>query len=483
MNSKQTTQLIKRFFSSTNSHISEKRGFIKNLDKLKEKIRDPADKIKTIHLGFSSNYSSLATIEVDPEAFINKYAENGILIDSKNFYCDMDGKFFMDQAKHKHKKLLLKPDLSTIRNIGWLKNNSILVFGDVYDPETGLISEVSPRGILKRKLALFEKENLTLNCASELEYFLFQNNYSDNLKKGLLKVSPIGSTPEDYLIQQGDLLEYLNEDFRVKLKASGIDIETTKGESALGQHEINMKYSEALQQSDNALVLKAAMKSICEQHKSSITFMAKPNIDLAGSSCHLHLSVYDKDGKNIFNGDDYKLTDTMTCSNNLLYFLGGIMRYSLETFIMFAPTINSYRRYKSFSWAPTNLDSWSYDNRTSPFRICGSGRNLRIEYRIPGGDANQYLSYSAVIAAGMKGLKEKIKPPELLKGSSYNIKDFKRPPIDLCEALEHFKGSSLIKEYFNPKEIEFLTKFYENEVIEYERNVTDFERSRYFNLI
>lgn len=473
----------KKFFT-LNSHISEKRGYIKNLEKLKEKIHDVGSKkVQTIHLGFSSNYSSLATVEVNPEKFISQYAEKGILIDSKTFYTDMDGNYFMDPSKHKHKKFLLKPDLSTIRNIGWLKNNSVLLFGDIYDTETGKMSEVSPRGILTRKIKLFEKEGLTLNCASELEYFLYQKSYSENIKKGLDSIKFIGSTPEDYLIQQGDLLEFLNEDFRLKLKDSGIEIETTKGESAVGQHEINMKYSQALPQSDNALVLKAAMKAICEQHKTSITFMAKPHIDLAGSSCHLHLSVYDNNGKNIFVGNDYKLTDSLSCSMNLLHFLGGIMKHSLETFIMFAPTVNSYKRYKSFSWAPTNLDSWSYDNRTSPFRICGSGNNLRVEYRIPGGDANQYLSYSAVISAGLKGLKEKIMPPELFKGSSYDIKDFKRPPLDLSESLDYFRNSSLIKEYFNEKEVEFLTKFYENEVIQYEKNVTDFELKRYFNLI
>lgn len=480
------TNLLKRYFATKgiNANISENKGFIKNLDKLKELVHDKGDKkLQTIHLGFSSNYSSLATIEVDPERFLNEYSTKGILIDSKNFYTDMDGKYFMGQRENKHKKFLLKPDLSTMRNIGWLKNNSILVFGDVYDTETGALSEVSPRGILKRKLEMFDKEGLVLNCASELEYYLYQKNYSTNLKQGLNNLEPVGSCAEDYLIQQGDLLEYLNEDYRVKLKNSGIEIETTKGESSIGQHEINMKYSQALQQSDNALVLKAAMKAISEHHNASVSFMAKPHIDLAGSSCHLHLSVFTKDGKNIFVGDDYKLTDQTSCSMSLLYFLGGVMKHSLETFIMFAPTINSYRRYKSFSWAPTNLDSWSYDNRTSPFRICGSGNNLRIEYRIPGGDANQYLSYSGVIAAGLKGIKEKIMPPELTKGSSYGIKDFKKPPIDLNDSLGYFKDSSLIKEYFSDKEREFLVKFYENEVREYESSVSDYEHQRYFNLI
>lgn len=481
-------KILKKLFSSNVKHanISEKRGFIKNLDKLQELVQTPnADKkISNIHLGFSSNYSSLQTIEVDPEKFITNFAEEGILIDSKHFYTDLSGKQFLDPIKFPNKKFLLKPDLTTMRNMGWTKNNSILVFGDIYDPETGELSEISPRNMLKKKLELLNKKNLTLNCASELEFYLYQKSYSENVKKGLDNLKSIGSANEDYLIQQGDLLEYINEDFRLKIKDSGIDIETTKGEASQGQHEINMKYSQAMPQADNALVLKAGCKAIAETHKANVTFMAKPFFDSTGSSCHLHLSLYDPDGKNIFNGDDYKLTENLSCSMNLLYFLGGIMKYALDTFVMFAPTINSYRRYKAFSWAPSNLDSWSYDNRTSPFRVCGTGKNLRVEYRIPGGDANQYLAYSAVITAGLKGLEDKIMPPEIFAGSSYHgDQDYKRPPTDLNSSLKYFKNSDFIKESFSKNEVEFLTRFFDNEVLEYETSVTDLEQKRYFNQI
>lgn len=127
--------------------------------------------------------------------------------------------------------------------------------------------------------------------------------------------------------------------------------------------------------------------------------MSKPSKDRFGSSSHLHVSLHSLDGTNVFPGNDFKLNDNLSCSNDMLYFLGGLMKYSLDTFLLFAPTINSYKRYKNFSWAPSNLDNWSVDNRTSPFRICGSGKSLRIEYRIPGGDINQYLAYSGLIAA------------------------------------------------------------------------------------
>lgn len=470
---------------SSKKHISEKKGFLQP-ERLKELILEHGrKKLDTIYLGFVNPYSSLSTIEVNPDLYLKKFEEKGVYISSNNFFTDIEGKYFYGDKNNKiNKQFLLKPDLSTIRNMGWSKNNSVLIFCDVYDTETNELSEVSPRSILKKKLNEFTNQGLTLNCASELEYYLYQKPYSDNVKKGLKSLKEVGSVNEDYLIQQGDLLEFVNEPYRTKLKDSGIEIETTKGEAAIGQHEINMKYSQAMEQSDNALVLKAAMKSISDQNKTTITFMAKPEIHKSGSSCHLHLSVFDKvTGKNIFVGDEYKLTNTLTCSNNLLYFLGGIMKYSLDTFIMFAPTINSYKRYKSFSWAPTNLDSWSYDNRTSPFRICGSGNNLRVEYRPPGGDANQYLSYSAVIAAGIKGLKEKIQPPEVFKGSSYENKNFKKPPIDLAEALDYFKNSEFIKDSFSKKEYDFICSFYENEVEEYERNVTEWEQKRYFYMI
>jgi glutamine synthetase len=127
--------------------------------------------------------------------------------------------------------------------------------------------------------------------------------------------------------------------------------------------------------------------------------MAKPNRDRFGSSSHLHVSLHHLDGKNVFPGNDFKLNDNLSMSNDMSHFLGGLMKYSLDLFILFAPTINSYKRFKNFSWAPSNLDNWSVDNRTSPFRICGSGKSLRIEYRIPGGDTNQYLAYAGLIAA------------------------------------------------------------------------------------
>jgi glutamine synthetase len=127
--------------------------------------------------------------------------------------------------------------------------------------------------------------------------------------------------------------------------------------------------------------------------------MAKPSKDRCGSSSHLHISLHDLEGKNLFPGNDFQLNQEVHCSYTMLHFLGGIMKYSLDTFIFFAPIINSYKRFKNFTWAPSNIDNWSMDNRTSPFRICGSGKSLRIEYRIPGGDINQHLAYAALISA------------------------------------------------------------------------------------
>jgi glutamine synthetase len=127
--------------------------------------------------------------------------------------------------------------------------------------------------------------------------------------------------------------------------------------------------------------------------------MAKPSKDRFGSSSHLHLSLHNLEGTNLFPGNEFKINDELNCSNLMVHFLGGVMKYSLDTFILFAPVINSYKRFKNFSWAPSNLDNWSVDNRTSPFRICGTGKALRIEYRIPGGDINQYLAYAGLISA------------------------------------------------------------------------------------
>jgi glutamine synthetase len=368
--------------------------------------------------------------------------------------------------------------------MAWMKSRSYLVFGDIFNPTDVNPYPFSPRNILKKKVSELANLNLSLKGASELEYFFYAKKYNENFNKGLSRMKEYGSHPEDYLLQQGDRFEHVYEKFRQKLKESGVGIETTKGEASIGQHEINIQHGETVLMSDTVLVLKSCMKAIADHFHTTVTFMAKPSKDRFGSSSHLHISLHNlQDGSNVFPGKDFNLNQDLACSNTMLHFLGGIMKYSLDTFIFFAPTINSYKRFKNFSWAPSNIDSWSVDNRTSPFRICGAGKSLRIEYRIPGGDINQYLAYSGLIAAGLEGIQNKIEPPKITEGNSYEKAQVKRPPVDLNEALDIFEKSEFITRSFGKDVQEHLTQFYRNEVERHEKAVTKWELNRYFDLI
>jgi glutamine synthetase len=172
----------------------------------------------------------------------------------------------------------------------------------------------------------------------------------------------------------------------------------------------------------------------------------------------------------------------VTGSDNFRWFLGGWIRHAPELMPFYAPTINSYKRYQSGSWAPTAL-AWSHDNRTAGFRVVGSGESLRIESRIPGADINPYLAYAAALASGLDGIRNRIDPPEVFEGNMYASTSLPRVPATLRDAIAALDGSSFAREAFGPEVIEHYLHFYKTEQQGYERAVTDWERMRYFEQI
>ena len=186
---------------------------------------------------------------------IQTYLNEGYPLNSSAYHVDIEGNRFLDE---KIQKLIAKPDISSARYMSWLNDKSVLVFSDILNSD-GSYSHFSPRNILKRKINELKNEGYQINAASELEFYLYSKTYSENVTRGIHNIKTIGSHVEDYLLQQGDRFENIMEQFRCKLKDSGITIESTKGEAAVGQHEINMTYSDILNQADNALVLKTVL--------------------------------------------------------------------------------------------------------------------------------------------------------------------------------------------------------------------------------
>jgi glutamine synthetase len=231
--------------------------------------------------------------------------------------------------------------------------------------------------------------------------------------------------------------------------------------------------------SDRHIVYKQCLKELADAFGLSVTFMAKYHEDQAGSSCHLHISLW-KDGKNAFIGD--KDFGPIKASELFGWFLGGWIKYAPDVTVFYAPTINSYKRYISGSWAPTRL-AWSRDNRTAGFRVVGSGSSLRIECRIPGADANPYLAFAASLASGLQGIKEQITPPDCFEGDVYAATHLPQVPMNLQHALAHFHSSDFAEEAFGKEVVKHYSHFYQTEIDSHQKSVSDWERKRYFERI
>jgi glutamine synthetase len=316
-------------------------------------------------------------------------------------------------------------------------------------------------------------------AASELEYYLFENSYRQAQEQGYQTLTPAGWYLEDYHILQGTRTESYTAAVRRHLKHSGVPVETSKGEWGLGQHELNVRYAEALEMADRHVVYKQCLKEVAEAMELSVTFMAKFASDRAGSSCHIHFSLW-RDGQNAFAGD--KEFGPVKCSDEFRWFLGGWMAHVYDVMPFYAPTVNSYKRYVDGSWAPTRL-AWSYDNRTGGFRVVGSGQSLRIECRIPGADANPYLAFAASLASGLDGIANKIEPPDCFVGDIYAAKSLPRVPYTLAEATDKFAASDFAKRAFGEDVVEHYAHFFRTEQSAFNSAVTDWERKRYFERI
>jgi glutamine synthetase len=271
--------------------------------------------------------------------------------------------------------------------------------------------------------------------------------------------------------------EWLIRQIRNGMLAAGIPIEFSKGEFGRGQHEINVTYADALSTADYHALYKHGTKEIAALNGAAITFMAKWTMDEAGSSCHMHSSVWNEDGSESLMWDD---DDPNHMSPTFKHMLGGLMSTSREMAWMYAPFVNSYKRYQLGSWAPTAI-LWSHDNRTCGFRVVGEHQGNRVESRLPGGDVNPYLGYAATIAAGLHGIQNEIECPPLFEGNAYESKDAERVPSSLHEAIAEMEHSEVMREAFGDFAFGHLVNMARQEQIIFDnQTVTDWELIRYF---
>jgi glutamine synthetase len=424
--------------------------------------------IETVVVAFTDHYGRMLGKRFDAELFVDDIVSHGAHACDYLLTVDMEmepvrGYTFANWEKG-YGDFHLVPDMSTLRLASWLEKSAI-VLCDVKGVN------VAPRSILRRQVDAAKKMNFQAFAATELEHYLFRTSYRDAAQKGYRDLEPAGWYLEDYHILQGTRTESFHAAARRHLKASGVPVETSKGEWGEGQHELNVRYAEALDMADRHVLFKQCLKELAEAAGMSLTFMAKFDAARAGSSCHIHCSLW-RDGRNVFEkgGDLFR------------WFLGGWLARVPELMVFYAPTVNSYKRYVDASWAPTRL-AWSYDNRTAGFRVVGEGQSLRIECRIAGADANPYLALAATLASGMDGIASKTEPPKAFAGDAYAAKNIPRVPYTLAQAADAFEKSEFARQAFGADVVEHYSHFFRSEVAAYDKAVTDWERRRYFERI
>lgn len=367
-------------------------------------------------------------------------------------------------------------DLATLRRAPWLPGTA-LVLGDLAHEDGHPVAE-APRRVLRHQLERLAARGLTAFFGSELEFYLYRNSYSDARTKGYRGLAPTSDYLIDYHLMQPSQDEPLLRRLRNEMQEAGIPVEGSKGEWGRGQHELNLLYAEGLEMADRHAVYKHGAKEIAAQAGYALTFMAKPAIDEAGSSCHIHVSLAQGSGSDNVFWDAAAKGPSRTFRS----FLGGLMKYGRELGYFFAPTVNSYKRYQHSSWAPTTL-AWAYDNRTTGFRVIGHGGGFRIENRSPGADVNPYLTFAATLAAGLAGIEEGLDCGEPYRGNAYEDSALPRLPASLDEAAALLDGSRLARAALGDATVDFYVHTARLEARASRECVTDWERTRYFERI
>jgi len=370
---------------------------------------------------------------------------------------------------------VLKPDLATLRRVPWLEGTA-LVLCDVQDHHHHDLPH-SPRGILKKQIARLTERGYTGMFASELEFYLFNESYEDIHEKNYQKPKTAGYYIEDYNILQTTREEPVMRAIRKHLQAAGVPVENSKGEWGPGQEEINVRYCEALEMADRHAIIKHACKEIALLQGKAITFMAKWRNDLAGSSSHIHNSLWSLDGKQALF---YDAAAEFTMSPLMRHWVAGQLKYAPDITCFLAPYINSYKRFMVGTFAPTRA-IWSRDNRTAGFRLCAEGsKAIRIECRIGGADLNPYLAFAALIAAGLAGIDEKLELAKPFEGDAYYGDKLPEVANTLRDATAAMKASTMLRKAFGDEVIEHYAHTAGWEQMEYDRRVTDWELRRGF---
>jgi glutamine synthetase len=430
--------------------------------------------VDTVIVGITDMQGRLQGKRLDATYFVDELHEGVVEGCSYLLASDVDMRtvdgFALTSWERGYGDLAFRPDFSSIRMVPW-HEKTVMIVADVETVEGSPVAP-SPRQVLNRQVDRLVEHGWHGLTGTELEFIVFEDTYEQAWSSGYRDMTPANQYNVDYSIQGTSRVEPLLGKIRRDMRQAGMIVESVKGECNLGQHEIAFKYNTLVDKCDEHGLFKLGSKEIASQMGYSLTFMAKYD-QREGNSCHIHLSLRDEDDRAVFaGGGEHGFSPTYE------HFLAGMLAYSREMSLFLAPNINSYKRFVADSFAPTAL-LWGIDNRTCAFRVVGHGPSLRVECRVPGGDVNQYLAVSALVAAGLAGVEESLELRPAFQGNAY-VADSARVPTTLHEAVALFDQSKVARAAFTDEVVDHYVQAGRVEVGTFNAAVTDWERYRGF---
>jgi glutamine synthetase len=436
-------------------------------DQLETAVRDGS--IDTVLLAIADMQGRLQGKRLTGRHFVDEVLAHGA--EGCNYLLAVDVEmntvegYAMSSWERGYGDFVMRPDLDTLRPIPWHEGTALCLADVVWGDGSDVVA--SPRQILRRQLARLAERGWTANAATELEFIVFRDSYEQAWHKGYRGLEPANLYNVDYSLLGTARIEPLIRRIRNAMAGAGLVVENSKGECNFGQHEINFRYGDALSAADEHVIYKTGAKEIGAQEQMAITFMAKYD-EREGNSCHVHLSLAQDGGASVFARDRALFEQ----------FVAGQLACLRELTLLFAPNINSYKRFQAGSFAPTAV-AWGHDNRTCSLRVVGHGEGLRVENRLAGADVNPYLALSAMIAAGLHGIEQGLELEPPYEGNAY-ASDKPRVPGTLRDARELFAGSALAAQAFGTDVVEHYVHSADVELKAYDAAVTDWERYRGF---
>jgi glutamine synthetase len=442
------------------------------LDQLRSEAQ--AGTIDTVVAAFTDMQGRLMGKRINASFFLDDVAEHGI--EGCNYLLALDMEmdpvpgYELANWERGYGDFAIVPDITTLRRIPWLDRTAFVVC-DVQNHD-GSPFTPSPRQVLIAQYERAQQMGYTPMFASELEFYLYKESYAEAHERGYNGLTPTIPYILDYHILATTMDEAVIAQIRRGMQGAGIPVEFSKGEAWAGQHELNVRYADAVTSADRHTIYKNGVKEIAFLNGISATFMAKPSEKDIGSSCHIHSSL-------VGQGDQSAFVDGHEETDVFRHYLGGLRARIRELALFIAPSVNSYKRYATESWAPTSI-AWARDNRTAGFRIVGHGQARRVECRIPGADVNPYLGYAALLAAGLDGIERGADPGPEVVGNAYEAAEAEPFPASLREAVELWEGSEFARAAFGEEVWRHYLNYGRTEQRLFDQVVTDYERNRMF---